>query len=56
VTSPGAKPVVTGLQVIVSKAGWMEAPYTFLDPTRSSTLLIGLSRGGHNSSQVPHCL
>lgn len=29
---PGAKPVVTGLDVIVSKAGRIEALYTFLDP------------------------
>jgi hypothetical protein len=29
---PGAKPVVTGLDVIVSKAGRIDALYTFLDP------------------------
>ena len=29
----GKKPAVTGLDVIVSKAGKIEALYTFLDPT-----------------------
>jgi hypothetical protein len=31
----GKKPEVTGLDVIVSKAGKIEALYTFLDPTKS---------------------
>jgi hypothetical protein len=29
---PGIKPAFTGLDVIVSKAGKIEALYTFLDP------------------------
>jgi hypothetical protein len=29
---PGKKPAITGLDVIVSKAGKIEALYTFLEP------------------------